>query len=61
MIYGSVTWQMKAKDKQRLERVKRMIRIYMHGVALRDNKSGEQLRHQLGRDNVSDVMWRGNV
>ena len=35
-IYGSETWPMKVKDKQRLERAERMMVRHMCGVTLKD-------------------------
>ena len=48
MIYESETWPMKFEDKQRRERVERMIVRHMCGVTLKDKKTSEELRQRLG-------------
>ena len=49
---------MKVEDKQRLERAERMMVRHMCGVTLKDKKSSEELRQQIGIDSVPDVIRR---
>ena len=66
MIYGSETWAVKAEHVDRLSKTEmRMIRL-MCGVTVKERKSNEELRQQLGVAAVSDVRtnrlrWFGHV
>ena len=67
MLYGSETWPIKVNDTQRLHRNEMMMIRWMCSATLKDRKSCEELRAQMGVDSIVDVMrrrrlrWYGHI
>jgi len=61
LVYGSETWATKVEDMKRLERTERAMVRWISGVTLKDRKSNEELRDQLGIECVSDIVTRARL
>ena len=61
MVYGSETWPMKVKDKQRLERTEKMIVRWLCGVTLRNRLTSEELRNRLSIEAVTEIVRHGSL